>query len=151
MRLHCYTVFHSDVRHSSDRCKLNKIYNGILGISGGVSSLQPPWDLGSGGTNNSDFLCLQDVNISDLEFRVAHSGLNRIWYFSLRHNLQVPVTGLKAGMFVFRNFHDNEGLFPAASSFKKYVESVVLLSGEGFSRLVLCLLYLALKSFARPT
>ena len=88
-------------------------------IIGGVSSFQPSWDLGSGGTNNLDFLCLQAVNISDLEFRVAHSGLKRIWNFSLRHNLQVPVTGLKAGMFVFRNFHDKMGLFPAASSFKK--------------------------------
>ena len=39
-----------------------------------MSILQPTWDLGSGGTNNSDLLCLQAENISDLEFRVANSG-----------------------------------------------------------------------------
>lgn len=44
--------------------------------------LYPPWDLGSGGTKSSDFLCLQAENISDLEFKVPNSGLKRIWYFS---------------------------------------------------------------------
>ena len=44
--------------------------------------LQPTWDLGSGGTSSSDFLCLQDVNISDLEFREAHSGLKNEHFFT---------------------------------------------------------------------
>ena len=55
------------------------------------------------------------------------------------------------GIFVLKNFHSIEGLFPAACSFRKWVESVVLLSGEGVSRLDLCLLYVALKFLARPT
>ena len=107
--------------------------------------------MGSGGTNNSDFLCLQEVKISDLEFRVADSGLNKIWNFSLMHSLHVPVTGLNDGMFVFRNFQEITGFFPAAFSLRKWVESVVLFWGEGFSKLVLCLLYLDLKFFANPT
>ena len=42
------------------------------------------------------------------------------------------------GIFVLKNFHSIEGLFPAACSFRKWVESVVLLSGEGasFQRLI---------------
>ena len=55
------------------------------------SQFQPPCDLGSGGTNNSDLLCLQAENISDLEFRVASSGLNRMCNFSQRQSLQVSV------------------------------------------------------------
>ena len=94
------------------------------------------------GTSNSYFLCLQEVKISDLEFKEAHSGLNRMCSFSLKHNLHVLVTGLNAGMFVFKNFHVMIGLFPLFCSFKKWVESVVLLSGVGVSRLHLCLLHL---------
>ena len=41
------------------------------------SQFQPPWDLGSGVTNNSDLLCLQAENISDLEFK---GGLNCTQY-----------------------------------------------------------------------
>ena len=76
----------------------------MLEISGGAPSLQPPWDFGSGGTSNSNFLCLQAVNISDLELRVAHSDLKSIWNFLLRHNLQVPVTFLSKKFFVKKNF-----------------------------------------------
>ena len=75
-----------------------------------LSQLQPPWDLGSGGTNNSDLLCLQAENISDLEFRVANSGLNSMCNFSQRQSLQVSVTGLNEGTFVFRNFQVMIGL-----------------------------------------
>ena len=67
------------------------------------------------------------------------------------HNLHVLVTGLYAGIFVFKNFHAMVGLFPLLSSSRKWVESVVLFSGVGVFRLFLCLLYLALKFFARPT
>ena len=76
------------------------------------SQFQPPWDLGSGGTNNSDLLCLQAENISDLEFRVASSGLNSMCSFSQRQCLQVSVTGLNVGIFVLRNFHVMIGLWP---------------------------------------
>ena len=77
-----------------------------------LSLLQPPWDLGSGGTNNSDLLCLQAENISDLEFRVANSGLNSdsMCNFSQRQSLQVSLTGLNVGTFVFRNFQVMIGL-----------------------------------------
>ena len=64
----------------------------------------------SGGTNNSDLLCLQAENISDLEFRVANSGLNSMCNFSQRQSLQVSVTGLNVGTFVFRNFQVMIGL-----------------------------------------
>ena len=63
----------------------------------------------------------------------------------------VLVTGLNAGMFVFKNIHVMIGLFPLFCSLRKWVESVVLFSGVGISRLDLCLLYLAFKYFARPT
>ena len=79
-------------------------------ISKSLSLLQSPWDLGSGGTNNSDLLCLQAENISDLEFRVANSGLNSMCNFSQRQSLQVSVTGLNVGTFVLRNFQVIIGL-----------------------------------------
>ena len=82
------------------------------------SQFQPPWDLGSGGTNNSDLLCLQAENISDLEFRVASSGLNRMCNFSQRQSLQVSVTGLNVGIFVLGNFQVMIGLWPAVFSLK---------------------------------
>ena len=44
-------------------------------------------------------LYLQAENISDLEFRVAKCGWNVILKLSLRQSLQLPVTGLKVGIF----------------------------------------------------
>ena len=41
-----------------------------------------------------DFLCLHGTNISSLELSVASFQLYMIQYFSRRHNLQFPVTGL---------------------------------------------------------
>ena len=82
------------------------------------SQFQPPWDLGSGGTNDSDLLCLQAENISDLEFRVASSGLKSMCNFSQRQSLQVSVTGLNVGIFVLRNFQVMIGLWPAVFSLR---------------------------------
>ena len=49
-----------------------------------------------GGTNNSDLLCLQEVNISDLELRVDWLGSKDIMYFSVRQSMYPFLTGLKA-------------------------------------------------------
>ena len=62
----------------------------------------------------------------------------------------MPVTGLKDGMFVFKNLQETTGFLPAAFSLRKCVDRVVLFLGVGFSKLVLCLLYLDLKFFANP-
>ena len=106
--------------------------------------------MGSGGTNNSACLCLHAEKISVLEFKVASSGLKRMKNFSLVQRAHFPVTGLKVGTFVFRNFQVTFGWWPLASSARKWVERVVLLRGEGYFMLFLCLLYLCLKSFASP-
>ena len=82
---------------------------------------------------------------------MAHSGLNRIWNFSLVQSMQTSVTGLNVGILVFKNFQEIVGLFPASFSFRKWVDNVVLFSGEGVSILALCLLYLGLNFFANPT
>ena len=81
------------------------------------SGSQPPWDLGSGGTNSSYFLCLHAEKISDLELSVAILGSYSIWNFSHRQSLHISVTGLNVGMLVFRNFHEMEGFLPADFSF----------------------------------
>ena len=67
------------------------------------------------------------------------------------HSIHLLVTGLKVGRLVFRNLQDILGLRPAASWFKKCVDSVVLFLGEGVAILALCLLNLDLKSLASPT
>ena len=67
------------------------------------SKFQPPVDSGPGSTNSSALLCLQVENISFLELRVAHSGLNRIGNFSLVKSKQICVMGLDVGILVFRN------------------------------------------------
>ena len=64
------------------------------------------------------------------------------------HKMHFFVTGLKEGRLVLRNFQDNFGSSPAVFWLRKWVDRVVLFSGEGVSILDLCLLYLALKSFA---
>ena len=115
------------------------------------SKSQPPWDFGSGGTSSSAFLCLQAEKISFLELRVANSGLKRIWNFSLVQSMQISVTGLNVGMFVFKNFQDKVGLFPASFSLRNWVDNVVLFWGEGVSMLALCLLNLDLNVFAKLT
>ena len=89
--------------------------------------------------------------ISYLELSVADPGMYRIWYFSLIQRLHFSFTGLKVWMLVFKNFHEIFGSCPASFWVKKWEESVVLLEEEGFSILVLCLLNLCLKSFAKPT
>ena len=66
------------------------------------------------------------------------------------HNIHLLVTGLKVGRLVLRNLQDSLGLRPAASWFKKCVESVVLFLGEGVAMLALCLLNRDLKSLASP-
>ena len=53
------------------------------------SGSQPPWDLGSGGTNNSACLCLHAEKISVLEFKVASSGLKRMKNFSHAEKISV--------------------------------------------------------------
>ena len=73
---------------------------------------QPPVDSGPGSTSSSALLCLQEENISFLELRVAHSGLNRIGNFSLVQSKQICVIGLDVGILVFRKFQDIVGLFP---------------------------------------
>ena len=107
--------------------------------------------MGSGGTSSSDFLCLQAEKISDLELRLASFGLYRMKNFSVMHKMHFFVTGLKEGRLVLRNFQVSFGFSPAVFWFRKWVDRVVLFSGEGFSILDVCLLYLALKSLASPT
>ena len=80
------------------------------------SKSQPPLDFGSGGMSISALLCLQEENISFLELRVEHSGLNRIWNFSLVQRLQTSVTRLNVGILVFKNFNEMDGFFPASFS-----------------------------------
>ena len=88
--------------------------------------------MGSGGINNSACLCLHDEKNSVVEFSVASSGLKRMKNFSLVHRAHVPVTGLKVGKFVLRNFQVIFGWWPLAFSAKKWVDRVVLLRGEWF-------------------
>ena len=52
-------------------------------------------------------LCLQWEKNSDLRFRVASSGSNRIKYFSIVHNLQKFVTGLQADFTSFLMLHSS--------------------------------------------
>ena len=77
------------------------------------NKIQPPWDLGSGGTSSSDFLCLQAEKISDLELRLASFGLYRMKNFSVMHKMHFFVTGLKEGRLVLRNFQVSFGFSPA--------------------------------------
>ena len=67
-----------------------------------LQKIHPPLDLGSGGTSNSDFLCLQAEKNSDLEFREAMSCMCKIRYFLLMQSWHFPVTGLKEGRFSFK-------------------------------------------------
>ena len=69
---------------------------------------------------------------------MANSGLKRMCNFSLVQSMQISVTGLNVGMFVFKNFQDKVGLFPASFSLRKWVDKVVLFWGEGVSMLALC-------------
>ena len=82
---------------------------------------------------------------------MADSGLKRMWNFSLVQSMHISVTGLNVGMFVFKNFQDKVGLFPASFSLRKCVDKVVLFLGEGVSMLALCLLNLDLNFLANPT
>ena len=78
---------------------------------------------------------------------MANSGLKRMWNFSLVQSLQISVTGLNVGMFVFKNFQDKVRFFPASFSLRKWVDKVVLFWGEGVSMLALCFLNLDLGFF----
>ena len=82
---------------------------------------------------------------------MADSGLKRMWNFSLVQRMQISITGLNVGLFVFKNFQDKVGLFPVSFSLRKWVDKVVLFWGEGVSMLALCLLNLDLNFFANPT
>ena len=74
-----------------------------------------------------------------------------MWNFSLVQSMHISVTGLNVWTFVFKNFQDKVGLFPASFSLRKWVDKVVLFLGEGVSMLALCLLNLDLNFFANPT
>ena len=76
------------------------------------------------------------------------AGLKRMWDFSLVQSMHISVTGLNVGMFVFKNFQDKVGLFPASFSLRKWVDKVVLFLGERVSMLAFCLLNLDLKILA---
>ena len=64
---------------------------------------------------------------------MANSGLKRMCNFSLVQSMQISVTGLNVGMFVFKNFQDKVGFFPASFSLRKWVDKVVLFWGDGVS------------------
>ena len=66
-------------------------------------------------------LCLQFEKISVLWFKVATFELSTIWYFSLVHNLQISVIGLKSGIFFSKKRQVIFGLF----FFHTYFEMVV--------------------------
>ena len=71
-------------------------------------------------------LCLQLLNSSSLLFRVADSGLNIMWYFSLRQSWHFFVTGLKTLALATDCQAISYGTF-SLLSFQMYLLSVVLL------------------------
>ena len=102
------------VLQSSDRHKLIKI--NILML------IHNPFHFHPGGRPiNFASLCLQFVKISCLEFRVAREGFNKILYFSLVHNLQMPVTGLKRATFFSKKVHCTVGSLPSSFSCQKWL------------------------------
>ena len=52
--------------------------------------------------------------------------------FSFMHKMHFFVIGLKDGRLVLRNLQDSFGSSPAVFWCRKWVDRVVLLSGEGF-------------------
>ena len=70
-------------------------------------------------------------------FRVARCGLVMMLNFSLKHNIQIPVTGLYVGAFSII-FQKIEGVFPSSFFFQTYVDKVVefrLLSFVGIGKI----------------
>ena len=59
------------------------------------------------GPKNSDLFCLLEENIYDIELIAL--DLKDKMYFSVRQSLHMFVTGLKVGMFVFKNFQEMVG------------------------------------------